>query len=45
MKKNYIEADPKKVKVTKVETIRFKLPNTKIVGIDDNLKKIYKVPQ
>lgn len=44
MKKNYgVEASPKKVKLEKVEPIRIKLPNSKIIGMDDNLKRIYKV--
>lgn len=44
MKKDYkVEANPKKVKVEKVELIRLKLPNSKIIGIDDNLKRIYRI--
>lgn len=43
MKKLQVEANPKKVKLEKVEPIRLKLPNSKIIGIDDNLKRIYRI--
>lgn len=43
MKKNFVEANPKRVKLTKNEPIRLKLPNSTVIAIDDELKKIYKV--